>query len=173
MDGNSARLKIMTETILYQDDDGLPATGLTVTLSYLTKVSDNSAVSPLPTVSEVGHGVYKFEFDNDLTDDYIYRADCGVVENITNRYAYGNISAKIDYSLSVDGISSIIDAIYVKLIGNTGKTFEQILQTMRAIDAGKRSILGTNNIYYQENGTVPQIQATITSTGRTITEEAS
>ena len=46
--------------VVFFSNAGVPATGLTPTIGVYKKVSDATDVTPVPTVSEIGGGFYKF-----------------------------------------------------------------------------------------------------------------
>jgi hypothetical protein len=46
--------------VVFFSNIGVPATGLTPTIGVYKKVSDGADVTPVPTVSEIGGGFYKF-----------------------------------------------------------------------------------------------------------------
>ena len=46
--------------VVFFSNVGVPATGLTPTIGVYKKVSDGTDVTPVPTVSEIGGGFYKF-----------------------------------------------------------------------------------------------------------------
>ena len=46
--------------VVFFSNAGVPATGLTPTIGVYKKVSDGTDVTPVPTVSEIGGGFYKF-----------------------------------------------------------------------------------------------------------------
>ena len=52
-----------------RDTAGNPAPGLTPVWMMLKKLSDNSNVTPLPAITEVANGQYKFQFDPEVSGD--------------------------------------------------------------------------------------------------------
>ena len=46
--------------VVFFSNTGAPATGLSPTIGVYKKVSDGTDVTPVPTVSEIGGGFYKF-----------------------------------------------------------------------------------------------------------------
>ena len=72
-------------------DGGTPAPGLTPTFDEFSYV-DGSSAGSLPTVSDLGNGVYSFEIDwtNRQVMDicYVIDADVGIVDD-NERYVYG------------------------------------------------------------------------------------
>jgi hypothetical protein len=83
-----------TYTIVFLDG-GSPATGLSPTIDVFKNVADGADITPIPTVSEYGNGIYAFSIDwsdssYDGIDEFISRVDSndgGMAD--ADRYIYG------------------------------------------------------------------------------------
>ncbi len=71
----------VTFVFMVRDSTASPAgtrkTGLSPTWVHLKRLSDNSNITPTPTISEVGQGQYKFTFDAEATDEATGQIDAG------------------------------------------------------------------------------------------------
>jgi hypothetical protein len=76
-------------------DGGTPATGLSPTIDVFKDVADGTDITPIPTVTEYGSGIYAFSIDwsdssYDGIDEFISRVDSndgGMAD--ADRYIYG------------------------------------------------------------------------------------
>lgn len=57
--------------------NGVRVTGLTPTWSLLRRLDTLEDVRPLPTISEVGRGIYRFAFDAEAAGDTVGQIDFG------------------------------------------------------------------------------------------------
>ena len=58
-----------------RDASGNPVPGLTPVWLMLKKLSDNADVTPLPVLTEVANGLYKFQFDPEVSGDSVGQID--------------------------------------------------------------------------------------------------
>lgn len=80
----------MAAYILFIRNNGAPATGLTPVFITLKKVSDSSNYLPIPVISEIGGGLYKY--DAAPSEHLVGVVDAGAtILNNTERYLDQNI----------------------------------------------------------------------------------
>lgn len=87
-------------------------TGLSLTFTVFSKVSDNGAVTP-PTISELGNGFYKYSFDIEtLGEDIYFVTSDGGTNILTGLVLFSNnnsLQEKVDRLLGLDHENQFID----------------------------------------------------------------
>ena len=95
----------MSETrVIFVTSLGLPVEELSPVFTSLQLVSDNSDVTPLPTIAEIGGGFYKFDVDVPLGEVWAGVIDVGDTVAVTSRYipvVIGTAETDIDIEVYV------------------------------------------------------------------------
>ena len=109
-------------------DEGSPKTGLSPTIR-IRDLSDNALVVTDDAMTEVGDGMYKYDFATyDNTIDYAIRCDGTATLNTVDRYVFGS--------------------------NDVGAANEHSLSALKAL-TGKWEITGNQLIMYDTDGTTP------------------
>lgn len=132
----------------YVENNAQVELGLTPTISTMLNIVDNTQVSPLPTISEIGAGFYKFDFIWDATTSsvgYVLKIDTG--DLATNNEATRYITMRIeptDYIANIAaGIKTAADSIEQSastLVNNSNRILD--------IESGTWKIEGTELVLY-------------------------
>lgn len=73
-------------------------TGLSLSFDTFKKISDNTNVLPLPSITELGDGFYRYQFDMDTVDSDIYF----VASDGGSNYVTGRMSIENTKEISFD-----------------------------------------------------------------------
>lgn len=95
---------------LYFTNNGLPQTGLSPTWYFFLKVSDGTAYTPQPTITEIGGGFYKFSITP--TEDVVGVMDGGTtLTSASDRYTFVSLSPNDTNMTMIANIKSATDTI--------------------------------------------------------------
>ncbi len=95
---------------LYFSNSGTPRTGLAPTWMVFLKVSDGSAYTPQPAITEIGGGFYKFSITP--TEDVVGTIDGGnVLSAAVDRYTFVSLSPSDSNVALITSIKTNTDTI--------------------------------------------------------------
>ena len=156
-------------TVYFANDDGTPATGLTVTFSTMKLVSDNTDIGSPPAITEIGGGHYKFTYTPAAK---VVATIDGSATITTGRYVPAVLTPNDeDIALvgsratqtSVDTVDTVVDAIKLKTdnlpadpASQSGQNFPANIDTIPASTALDLlySIIVGDTFVNTANGTV-------------------
>lgn len=123
----------------YFSNTGIPATGLSPTISIL-KVSDNSVVVNAQAMTEVGLGWYKYNYtDYDKSIDYVFLCDGGVTLTGPERYVGGASDTSGDVLQIAEDVDNLPDDIWDETISGhtTAGTFGKKINDIESTGEGE------------------------------------
>lgn len=132
----------------YVENNAQVELGLTPTISTMLDIVDGAEVSPLPAISEIGAGFYKFDFTWDATSSsvgYVLKIDTGdlITNNESTRYVTMRIEPT-DYiantAASIKTSADSLEASAETLVNNSNRILD--------IEHGTWKIQGTELILY-------------------------
>ena len=121
-------------------ENNSPKTGLSPTIR-IRKLSDNSLVITDAAMTEVGDGIYKYNFSvYDESIDYVFRVDAAT-DSVDSRYQFGSNNTQIleERTTSIKAKTDTIDWTDIDFI--------------RAIEGGRWRIVSNQMIFYAEDNT--------------------
>ena len=111
---------------------GIPATGLSPSITTFKKVSDGSDVGSPPAITETGGGWYKFTYAPAF--DIVLVIDGGATLDDSERYASGKITPEDDNISNLDVASSTLS------------TFDPLLDTVDVGEVGGNAVTGPDDL---------------------------
>ena len=153
-----------------------PQLGLSPTIR-IRDVATNTLVVTDAAMSEIGDGLYKYDFIvYDPDSDYVARCDGGATLSGAERYAYAGTESE-----SGDMIAQAVqpyiladvtpfngaDIASIKTTVNLSKTAIDII---RKVETGRWKITGTQMIFYDDGAVIPLLTFNLINDGTNITE---
>lgn len=117
-------------------ENGVRKTGLSPTINLLRKLSDNSPITPVPALTEVGLGLYKFSYDAAAYGEAACQIDAGAI-----------ITAEADRFTSILLLMDNLDRVV-----ETGVSLLQLHRVQMAVLAGKATASTNQVIFRRPNG---------------------
>jgi hypothetical protein len=156
--------------------------GLTPFFAQLKKLADNSDVSPLPVITAVGNGQYKFQYDADASGEALGMIDAGTsIPAAGDRYICVELYAfrsRIQAGISTTGTVHVgqnddksgylLDPDGLALVEvEPGLPLPQALSYIGAATAGISDGAGTGTVHYyaMAHPTVLRITSSVTPVG--------
>lgn len=141
-------------TTSFVNNSEAPLTGLTPIIR-IRDLSDNSLVVTDASMSEVGDGIYKYNFESyDASKDYAIRCDANVV--IVGRYRFSTTSQDIE-----EDVTDVKDLLL---------DVQSDIDVIKEIETGRWKILNNQMIFYKSDNVTEIARFNLFNSSGTLSE---